>query len=178
MTKEMLIKMGISEENAEKIAQEAEKEAKQEQDSLKSEIESMRTQLDEAKGRIAEFEKEDIEGIKAAAEEWRKKYETETEQLKQTIADKEYDFALEKYMGGYKFSSDLARKAAVSAMREKKFKLDDDGKFLGADDFMAELEKNNPSAFDSEEKGVPVIMTGTSKTESFDTAARSIMGLK
>lgn len=178
MTKEMLIKMGISEENAEKIAQEAEKEAKQAQDSLKSEIESMRTQLDEAKGRIAEFEKEDIEGIKAAAEEWRKKYETETEQLKQTIADKEYDFALEKYMGGYKFSSELAKSAAMAAIREKKFKQDEGGGFVGADEFMAELEKNNPSAFGSAEEGIPVIMTGTSKTESATAAARSVMGLK
>lgn len=178
MTKERLIEMGISEELAEKIAQEAQNEEEQETQSLKNEIESMRTQLDEANGRIAEFEKEDIKGTKAAAEEWRNKYETETQSLKQTLAEREYDFALERYMSGFEFSSELAKNAATAAVREKKFKLSSDGRPEGADEFMEELKNSNPAAFASREKDVPFIMTGTSGGGADMSEARSVMGLK
>lgn len=180
MTKQQLIEMGISEELAEKVAAAAEQESREATEKLNTELEGVRAQLEEANGKIAEFEKMDIEGVKAAASAWQEKYEKDTADLKQTLADKEYDFALDKYMSGYKFSSELARQAAVSAMRDKKFKLDENGKFLGADDFMTELKKSNPAAFEDGTKSdkVPFIMTGTGAKTDTDAAARSVMGLK
>lgn len=180
MTKQQLIEMGIQDELAEKVAAVAEQEKKEVTENLNTELEGVRAQLEEANGKITEFEKMDIDSVKAAASEWQEKYEKDTAALKQTLADKEYDFALDKYMSGYKFSSELARQAAVSAMRDKKFKLDENGKFLGADDFMTELKKNNPAAFQdgTQSDRVPFIMTGTGTNTDNNTAVRSVMGLK
>lgn len=180
MTKENLIKMGISAEIAEKINAEYEKELSKMKDSAEKngiELEGIKAQLADANKKIKEFESLDIESIKKNAGEWEQKYKTETEELKKQITDKDYEYAVRDFLSGQKFSSELAKSAVFAQMKEKAFKLED-GKLIGADEFMKEIIEKNPNAFQS---GEPIPRIVTSSGGSADTAginaARAVMGL-
>lgn len=112
----------------------------------KTRADGLEEQLTNANTEIQSYKDLDIDGIKKKAEEWETKYTTDTQQLKEKMEQQTYDFEAERYLTGYKFSSELARKAAIQEFKEKKFQLQD-GKFLGADDFMKEMKESNPTAF-------------------------------
>ena len=111
-----------------------------------TELEGVQTQLADANAQIKAFNDMDVEGIKKSVSDWETKYNTDTAALQQKLSDQEYEFAAKTYLGGYKYTSDLVRDAIFSKFMEKKFSRENE-KFLGADDFMAEMQKNNPSAF-------------------------------
>lgn len=88
-----------------------------------------------SKAKIEEFEKVDIDGLKNSIQEWENKYN-----------QREYDLSVDKYMQGYKFTSELAKEATISKFKEQKFKLKD-GKLDGAEDYMKKFMEENKSAF-------------------------------
>ena len=88
-----------------------------------------------AKAKVEEFEKMDVDGLKNTIQEWENKYN-----------QREYDLSVDKYMQGYKFTSDLAKEATISKFKEQKFKLKD-GKLDGAEEFMKKFMEDNKSAF-------------------------------
>lgn len=107
----------------------------------------------------AEAMKEKIKALEEENKASQEKASAELEQMKK-------DWATEKYFEGFEFTSDLAKAAAIQQFKEKELKLED-GKFLGADDFMKELAEKNPTAFVSEEdKKKPVITRPTGGTKS------------
>lgn len=118
---------------------------------LKTQADGLDKQLKEASTEIQSYKEMDIEGIKKKTQEWENRYKADTEALQKQIEQQGYDFETERYIGNYKFSSDLARKAALSELREKKFQLQD-GTFLGADDFMKQMKESNPAAFVDEKQ--------------------------
>lgn len=77
------------------------------------------------------------------------KYDTDTQALKDQIAAAEYDAAVKDFFAPVKFTSDLAKQAAVQAFKSKGLKLDN-GKFLGGDDYLKELKEANPGAFEDD----------------------------
>lgn len=113
---------------------------------LKTKSDGLEEQLKNASTEIQSYKDMDVEGIKKKAQEWEEKYKTDTETLQKQIEEQGYDFEAERYIGKYKFSSELARKAALGEFREKKFQFQD-GAFLGADDFMKQMKEANPAAF-------------------------------
>ena len=176
MKTEDLTALGLSEDqiksvfalngtDIEKYKADVEKQ-KQEVIKAKEELEGVKTQLGEANTAIKGFEELDVEGIKKAAEEWKTKYEQDTEALKNQMSTKEYEFAVDKFLGGVEFSSELAKKAVLSEFKETGFKLEE-GKFLGADDYITSLKASNPAAFvadkapEPEPPGVVVNTGGT-----------------
>lgn len=101
------------------------------------------------------------EKIKTLEEENKASQETASAELEQM----KKDWATEKYFEGFEFTSDLAKAAAMQQFKEKELKLED-GKFLGADDFMKELAEKNPTAFVNEEdKKKPVVTRPTGGTK-------------
>lgn len=118
--------------------------------SEKTRADGLEGQLKEANTAIESYKGMDIEGIKKSAEEWKAKYEADTASLQKQMEQQTYDYEAERYLSKFKFSSELARKAAIADFREKKFQLQD-GAFLGADDFMKQLKETNPTAFVDEE---------------------------
>lgn len=88
-----------------------------------------------SKAKIEEFEKVDIDGLKNSIQEWENKYN-----------QREYDLSVDKYMQGYKFTSELAKEATISKFKEQKFKLKD-GKLDGAEEYMKKFMEENKSAF-------------------------------
>ena len=103
--------------------------------SEKTRADGLDEQLKTANTEIQSYKEMDIDGIKTKAAEWETKYATDTQALQEKLNQQAYDYETERYLTGYKFSSELAKKAAIQEFKEKKFQLQD-GKFLGADDFM------------------------------------------
>lgn len=121
-------------------------------------------QLEAANTTIQGYKEMDIEGIKKSVTDWETKYNTDTKALQDKLDGQAYDFALKEFVNGYQFTSDLVKEAVIAQLKAKEFKLND-GKFLGADDFMKQLKEANPSAFvDEEQKPQPkIIIPGAGK---------------
>lgn len=123
-----------------------------------TEKDTYKTQLGEVNAELTKFKDMDIEGIKASVETWKTKYETDTAALQSKLDAQVYGSALEKFVDGYQFTSELAKKAVVAELKEKGFKLDG-STLLGAKDFMEELKTNNPTAFAEEDTNKPPKIT-------------------
>lgn len=103
--------------------------------------------LEDANATIQSYKDMDIDGIKKSASDLEEKYNTDTKALQDKLDAQATEFAAEKYMGQYQFTSPLAAKAAMAEFMAQGFKRSDDGIFLGADDFMHKMKESNPGAF-------------------------------
>lgn len=118
-------------------------------------------QLETANTTIQSYKDMDIEGIKQSASDWEKKYNDDLKAMQDKLEGQAYDFALKEYVSGYQFTSDLVKEAVIAQLKAQGFKLND-GKFLGADDFMKQLKEANPSAFaDADIKQPKITLPGT-----------------
>jgi len=113
-----------------------------------------------ATAEIESFKGMDIDGIKQAAADWEQKaaqFKADAEQAQRDAADKitamEYDNAINGYVGTLKFTSEYAKKGFVEDFKAKGFKLED-GKFLGADDYVKIVQEKDPATFEAAE-GTP-----------------------
>lgn len=116
----------------------------------KTQIANLEDQLKSVNSQLEEFQNMDIDAIKKAAKDWQDKYETDTKELQAQIEKNKIEYAARDYIGKFDFTSDLAKEAALSNFMKKGFKYED-GKFLGADDYMASMKEQNPAAFKSDE---------------------------
>ncbi|WP_294172385.1 phage scaffolding protein, partial [uncultured Clostridium sp.] len=132
----------IMDENGKDIQREknAVNKVNQDLEKYKAENEGLKTQLSEANTQIQSFKEMDIDGIKASAEEWKTKYETDTKALNEKIAAKDYDYAIKDFMSNYKFIDDDVKETVINKFKAKEFKLEE-GKFLGGEDFMKEYKE-------------------------------------
>ena len=154
----------IMDENGKDIQREknAVNKVNQDLEKYKAENESLKTQLSEANTQIQSFKEMDIDGIKASAEEWKTKYETDTKALNEKIAAKDYDYAIKDFMSNYKFIDDDVKETVINKFKAKEFKLEE-GKFLGGEDFMKDYKENHKSLFvpDEPQKPIPQIVKPT-----------------
>lgn len=168
MKTEFLKNLGLEEDVIKSIMAENGKDIQREKaklENLEIELQTNKGLLDDANAQINKFKEMDIDGIKKNASEWETKYNNDITKLKEQMDAKDYEYNAKAYLDKYKFTSDLVKKAVVSEFKEKGFKYDN-GKFLGADEFMNELKESNPSAFVSEEKPLPKIVKSTNSAES------------
>lgn len=129
----------------------------QEIENLKNELKTTKETLEQANVQIKSFEGLDVEGIKKQADEWKTKYETfetqsktEKEAFEKKLQDQQYDFAVKEYLGNHKFQSEFAKEAFYNNIKSKGFKLEE-GKLLGADDYVKEFQAKNQGVFVIEE---------------------------
>ena len=149
MKREFLKDLGLEDEVIYKIMTENGKDIekhKTEKDAYKTKYDDTKKLLDDANTTIQSYKDMDVEGIKKSAEDWKAKYETDTVALNNKIAQQEYEHQADKYLNKYEFSSNLVRSAVLNQFKEKKFKLENDT-FLGADDFMKQLQESEPGIF-------------------------------
>ena len=159
LSKEFLEKMELSAEVAEKILSEYAKDMAAEQDKLQAaeaDRDSYKDKFTAADQSLRELKDKDIEGTEAELEAYKQKYDA----LEKKMAADAYKRTVENYVGGYNFTSDLAKKAVITELLDKELKLED-GKLLGADDIMKTIKDANPGAFVAEE-------TGGKKTPKYD----------
>lgn len=165
MKREMLKSLGLEDEAIDKImaevgkdieATKAKADKSQEIENLKNELATVNTKLGEANVQIEKFTGLDIEGIKKEADEWKNKY---TEFETKSKADKEafetqlkqqaYDFKLKEATSKLKFPNELTREAFENKLKAKNLPLENE-KFLGFDDYVKEIEEQNPGMFVAE----------------------------
>lgn len=128
---------------------------------LTTERDGLKTQLGEANTAIKSYKDMDIDGIKAKADEWETKYNTDTQALKNRLANANYGFAVKEAVSGYRFSSEAAKKAFLADLTAKKLPLQE-GKLLGLDDFTKAYKEADPAAFAPEGSGkMPIATRGT-----------------
>lgn len=149
MKRERLKELGLNDEQINEVMSEHGKSVEKHKtlsDNAKTELEGVKTQLKEANTQIQGFKDMDIESIKKSADDWETKYETDTKALKEQINQKEYNFNLEKYIAQHEFVSDFTKNAFIEEFKKKEFKIED-GKFLGADDFIKTFKESNAGVF-------------------------------
>lgn len=91
--------------------------------------------------------------IQKSAKEWEDKYNADTKALEDRLEAQEYSHAADMFMSKYQFTSKPAREGIMAEFNKKGFKLED-GKFLGAEDYMKTLMESEDykGAFKTEEK--------------------------
>lgn len=156
-------------------------------ENLKAEIESKDTLLNEANSQIEKFKEMDIDSIKKNADEYKAKYEEgeakakeEKAAFEKALEAKDYEFAVKDFASQYKFANDFVKEAFINKFNEQQFKLNE-GKFLGADDYVKQFDESNPGVFVKEEdkKGesndttFPQIVSPTGGSDPIDTKAFS-----
>ncbi|MEG1619372.1 MAG: phage scaffolding protein [Eubacterium sp.] len=161
LDKAFLEKAGIVDDAIETIINEHENDmngeknradtAEAERDDFKVKFEAADTSLKDLKGK-------DVDGMEKELEAYKIKFDT----LEKDVAKRDYDRAVSDYVSGYKFTSELAKKAAIAEIKGKELKLED-GKLLGADDLMNGIKTDNPGAFEIDNGD------GKRKKPSFDS---------
>lgn len=142
-----------------------------------TERDTLKTQLGEANTQIQSYKDMDIDGVKQAAKDWETKYNTDTQALKDQLADQSYGYAVERSVAGLKFSSAAAKKQFVADLKAKKLPLQED-KLLGMDDYVKQYQEADPDAFAPEDDKTPIAVRGGSGTgQPVDAALRSAFGL-
>ena len=122
--------------------------SKEKFDTKVTELKGVQQQLTDANNEIQSYKDMDIEGVKKSAQEWEEKYNTDTQALKDQIAQQERSHQTDRYLDtvGIKPGA-MYREFVKKAFEAKEFKMEGD-KFLGADDFIASL-KTNPDYKDA-----------------------------
>lgn len=125
---------------------------------LKAQLTAANEAVTAANAEIESYKGMDIEGVKKAAADWEQKaaqFKADAEKAQKEAADKiaamEYDNALNSYISPLKFSSEYAKRGFIEDFKAKGFKLED-GKFLGADDYVKSVREKDPGTFAQEEK--------------------------
>lgn len=115
-------------------------------DTANTELTTVKEQLESANSTIQSYKDMDIEGIKRSADEWKEKYEADTKKLQDDLKAKDYDYAAKDYINQFKFIDDEVKEIVLNKFKSKEFKLEE-GKFLGADDFMKDYQEAHKSLF-------------------------------
>ncbi len=180
MKKEDLVSQGLTEEQISYVMAENGKDIEKVKAKLttaETEKESYKEQLATANTEIQSYKDMDVEGVKAKVTEWEAKYLQDTKALQDKLDAQAYTSVLEKFVEGYQFTSELAKKAVVGELKEKGFKLDG-STLLGAKDFMEELKTNNATAFVSDKPTPTVTLPGGAPTGGNKLTLSEVMALK
>lgn len=181
MKREMLKSLGLEDEAIDKIMAEAGKDLEkakqstektiQEVEKLKLELQTKEQLVNDANAEIEKYKGMDIEGIKQSAEEYKAKYETDKAAFEKQLADKDYEFAVKEFTGQHKFTNDFVKNSFIEDFKKQGLKLDN-GKFLGADDYIKGFDEKYPGVFVKEappSDPIPEIVKPTGGTQPTDT---------
>lgn len=180
MKRDDLIKLEIAEELVDKImALHGKSVEKHKADftAATTELDGLKTQLSEANSAIEGFKKLDIDGVKAAADEWKAKAEQAQADAVAQISKLKFDHALDGALTGAKAKNLTAVKALLKA---DDLKLSEDGTIIGLEDQLKKIQSENDFLFESENPPPKVVAGGKSKNVLGDpmiVAARKAAGL-
>lgn len=149
MKREELKKLGLTDEQIDAVMKENGIDIESEKaKTVKAETErdGFKTTLDDTQTELKKFDGLDVEAQKQSVLDLQSKYDTDTKALGDKLTAQAYTHDAEKYLSGVKFSSDLARKAALTEFEKQKFKQNGE-KFLGADDWVKNMKESSPDAF-------------------------------
>lgn len=153
MTKEELKALGLDEDQIKEVFRLngiAVNNARGDLETKEKEVETLKGQLKTANKQIEDFKELDVETIKQTAEDYKESFEKLEKESKAEIEEIKYNHSLNEYLNNFNFSNDRIKNSILEDVKSKEFKFED-GKFVGADDYMKELQKNEPDSFAKEE---------------------------
>lgn len=120
-------------------------------DASQTELAGVKDQLTEANKTIKSYKDMDIDTIKQSAADWETKYNTDTKALQDKLTAQERSHKQELYFTGMKFASKAAKTGVIADFEKQNFELKD-GVFVGADSWLAQMKKDDPASFVTEEE--------------------------
>lgn len=143
-----------------------------------AELDTVKTQLAEASTTIEGFKKLDIDGIKAAADEWKSKAEQATKDANAQLAQVKFDHALESALNGAKAKNAKAVMALLSTDGLR----DANGEFITErfNEQLTKIKSENEYLFDSGTVDPKLVVGGNNQSVVGDSvldAARNAAGL-
>lgn len=181
MKREDLIKLGVAEDLIDKIMAENGKDIEKHKTAAttaQTELDGLKKQLTDANTAIEGFKKLDVDGIKAAADEWKAKAEQAQAEATAQVAKLKFDHALDGALSGAKARNATTVKALLKL---DDLKLAEDGSIIGLDDQLKKVKDANDYLFESD-KPAPQVVAGASNQsvngDSFLAAALRGGGFK
>lgn len=181
MKREFLKELELTDEAIDKIMAENGKDIegfKSKVSTLETERDGLKTQLDEANTQIEGFKELDVDGIKAAADEWKQKAEQAEKDSDAKLAELKFNHALESKLAGTK-----AKDAAIVAglLDRDALKLTEDG-ILGLDEQLSKIKEEKGFLFESEDDKDPKLVIGggtggSLEGDANEASLRAAMGL-
>ena len=144
-------------------------------ETLTTEKEGLSNQLKEANDKIKGFADVDVDKLKQEITDWETKYNTDTENLKNEISKKDYDFKINDVIKDLQFSSNGAKKAFMEDLKAKELKFEDD-KLVGYTEFLKSYQENDPDAFKKEDGGQKINLGGDHKGNPSKEGATTLAG--
>lgn len=138
--KEAEVKKKLS-ENYKNIA-----EVKKTTDNLETDRDEWKQRAETAEETLKKFDGVDLETMQTEIATWKTKAENAEKDYAAKIEQRDFEDALKEEIGGYKFTSEAAKKAIMAEIREAGLKVKD-GKILGLSDLLAQMKEKDASAF-------------------------------
>lgn len=180
MKREFLKELELTDEAIDKIMAENGKDIegfKSKVSTLETERDGLKTQLDEANTQIEGFKELDVDGIKAAADEWKQKAEQAEQDSAKQLAELKFNHALESKLAGTK-----AKDATIVAglLDRDALKLTEDG-ILGLDEQLSKIKEEKGFLFESDDKDPKLVIGGGTggslEGDANEASLRAAMGL-
>lgn len=113
-----------------------------------AELESLRKQLSQRDKDLAKLKSDTSSAdLKEQLDKLDEKYKADTKALQEQLNAQAADFAAERYLDGFKFASDRVRKSVAADFKAQGFKLGEDGRFVGGEEYMQKLRETEPDTF-------------------------------
>lgn len=177
MNRELLKELGLEKDAIDRIMSENGKDIesyKLQVSTLEAAKQALEQQLGEANKQIDDFKGLDIDGIKAAAEDYKAKFEAAEAKAKADMEKLQFDHALSGALSKAKAKNTKAVAALlnIDALNLK------DGSIVGLDEQLKQLKADNDYLFEADEPTPRLVAPtgGVAHTED-DSAIRAIMGL-
>jgi predicted nucleic acid-binding Zn-ribbon protein len=145
-----------------------------------TELDGLKAQLTEANTTIESFKKLDVDGIKAAADDWKAKAEKATADAAAQMTALKFDHALDGALSGAKAKNSKAVKALLDMELLQKAYDDKTGTIIGFEDHLKPVKEANDYLFESDEKTPVIVKGGNNQSVIGDVvvnAARQAAGL-
>lgn len=146
--------------------------AKGDNSTLTTELETTKAQLAEANAQIESFKEMDVDGIKAAADEWQAKAEKAQEDAAAEIASLKFNTALDSALNGAKAKNPKAVKALLNM---DDMKLAETGEIVGLTEQLEGIKSENDYLFIADKEPPKIVGGGNNQKltgDSFLAAAR------
>jgi len=144
----------------------------------KSKLEAAEKQTDDLQGRLEEanktiegFKEMDVDGIKAAADDWKAKAEQAEKDAKTQIEQLKFDHALEGALTGAKAKNPKAVKALLD-MDALKY---NEGKIIGLEEQLKAIQEKEDYLFESDEPMPKIVDKTAGKVSQLDEFTAALM---
>lgn len=145
---------GLTDEQSEKVMAQYGKDIsklQKENEKLTADRDNWKEKAEAAEETLKKFDGVDLETMQTELATWKTKAENAEKDYAAQIAMRDFEDALKEEIGGYKFTSEAAKKAIMAEIREAGLKVKD-GKILGLSDLLEQMKEKDASAFVDEKQ--------------------------